>query len=199
MDDADRALERRGHRFARYADDCNVYVRSWKAGERVMALLRRLRLTVNESKSAVASVFGRRFLGYALWRTSQGEVRRGVSENALQAFKHRVRQLTRRNGGRSIEQVVEKPRSYLLGWKGYYGLAQIPRVWRRLDEWIRRRLRTPHLKQWRRGKMAYRELLRLGASPSVAASRRWWHNSRSAIHNVLTIAYFDRLGVPRLS
>ena len=208
LDDVDRELERRGHRFARYADDCNVYVRSWKAGERVMALLRRcyarLRLTVNESKSAVASVFGRRFLGYALWRTSQGEVRRGVSEKALHAFKHRVRQLTRRSGGRSIEQVVEKLRSYLLGWKGYYGAAQIPRVWRRLDEWIRRRLRTLHLKQWRRGKTAYRELLRLGASPTVAhsvaaLSRRWWHNSRSALHNVLTIAYFDRLGVPRLS
>ncbi|WP_262459885.1 group II intron reverse transcriptase/maturase [Alloalcanivorax balearicus] len=208
LDDADRELERRGHRFARYADDCNVYVRSWKAGERVMALLRRcygkLRLKINESKSAVSSVFGRRFLGYALWRNRHGKVCRGVSGKALQTFKQRVRQLTRGNGGRSIEQVVEKLRSYLLGWKGYYGLAQTPRVWRGLDEWIRRRLRVLHLKQWRRGKTIYRELLRLGASPSVARSvaalsRRWWHNSCSAIHNVLTIAYFDRLGVPRLS
>lgn len=208
LDDVDRELERRGHRFARYADDCNVHVRSWRAGERVMALLRRcyakLRLTVNESKSAVASVFGRRFLGYALWRTSQGEVRRGVSEKSLDAFKQRIRQLIRRSGGRSVEQVVEKLRSYLLGWKGYYGLAQIPRVWRRLDEWIGRRLRALHLKQWRRGTTTYRELLRLGANPSVAQSvaalsRRCWHNSRSAIHSVLTVAYFDRLGVPRLS
>lgn len=208
LDEVDRELERRGHRFARYADDCNVYVRSQKAGERVMRLLRRcydkLRLTINESKSAVIRVFGRKFLGYVLWQTRDGDVRRAVSEKALQAFKLRIRQLTRRSGGRSITQVVEKLRSYLLGWKGYFRLAQTPRIWRSLDAWLRRRLRALHLKQWRRGKTTYRELLHLGASPwvaeSVAAlSRRWWHNSRSAIHNVLTIAYFDRLGVPRLS
>lgn len=208
LDEVDRELERRGHRFARYADDCNVYVRSQQAGERVMALLRRcydkLRLKINESKSAVTCVFGRKFLGYALWQARNGEVRRAVSEKAVQAFKLRVRQLTRRNGGRGIEQVVETLRSYLLGWKGYFRLAQTPRIWRSLDEWIRRRLRALQLKQWRRGKTIYRELLRLGASPwvaqSVAAlSRRWWHNSLSAIHNVLTVAYFDRLGVPRLS
>ena len=207
LDEVDRELERRGHRFARYADDCNVYVRSHKAGERVMGLLRRcynkLRLTINESKSAVTSVFGRKFLGYALWQRRDGAVRRAVSVKALQAFKRRVRQLTQRNAGRSIEQVVATLRRYLLGWKAYFGLAQTPRIWRSLDEWIRRRLRALHLKQWRRGKTIHRELLRLGASDwvaqSVAAlSRRWWHNSRSAIHHVLTIAYFDRLGVPRL-
>lgn len=208
LDEVDRELERRGHHFARYADDCNVYVRSQKAGERVMALLRRcydkLHLKINESKSAVASVFGRKFLGYALWQARNGEARRGVSEKALESFKQRVRQLTRRNGGRSMAEVVERLRRYLLGWKGYYGLAQTPRIWRSLDEWIRRRLRALHLKQWRRGKTIYRELLRLGANPRVAQSvaalsRRWWHNSLSAVHHVLTIAYFDRLGVPRLS
>lgn len=208
LDEVDQELERRGHCFARYADDCNVYVRSHKAGERVMRLLRRcygkLRLVINETKSAVTRVFGRKFLGYALWQTRGGDVRRAVSTKALQAFKRRIRQLTRRNGGRSIEQVVEKLRSYLLGWKGYFRLAQTPGVWRRLDEWIRRRLRALQLKQWRRGKTIYRELIRLGASARVAQSvaalsRRWWHNSLSAIHHVLTIAYFDRLGVPRLS
>lgn len=208
LDEVDRELEVRGHRFARYADDCNVYVRSRKAGERVMGLLRRcydkLHLKINESKSAVASVFGRNFLGYALWQTENGEVRRAVSEKALMTFKQRVRQLTRRNGGRSIGMVIDHLRRYLLGWKGYFGLAQTPRIWRSLDAWIRRRLRALHLKQWRRGKTIYRELIRLGASPRVAQSvaalsRRWWHNSLSAIHSVLTIAYFDRLGVPRLS
>jgi len=208
LDEVDKELERRGHCFARYADDCNVYVRSHKAGERVMQLLHRcygrLRLVINEAKSAVTSVFGRKFLGYALWQGRDGDVRRAVSTKALQAFKLRVRQLTRRSGGRSMAQVVEKLRSYLLGWKGYFRLAQTPRIWRSLDEWIRRRLRALHLKQWRRGKTIYRELRRLGASSwvaeSVAAlSRRWWHNSRSAIHHVLTVAYFDRLGVPRLS
>jgi group II intron reverse transcriptase/maturase len=208
LDEVDRELERRGHRFARYADDCNVYVRSQKAGERVMALLLRcydrLHLKINESKSAVACVFGRKFLGYALWQVENGEVRRAVSQKALKAFKQRVRQLTRRNGGCSMAEVVDRLRSYLLGWKGYYGLAQTPRIWRSLDQWIRRRLRALQLKQWRRGKTIYRELLRLGASPRVAQSvaalsRRWWHNSLSAVHHVLTIAYFDRLGVPRLS
>ncbi|KAA8980380.1 group II intron reverse transcriptase/maturase [Halospina sp. K52047b] len=207
LDEVDQELERRGHRFARYADDCNVYVRSRKAGERVMRLLRRcydkLRLRINESKSAVTSVFGRKFLGYALWQASDGGVRRAVSAKALQALKRRVRQLTQRNAGRSIEQVVATLRRYLLGWKAYFGLAQTPRIRRSLDEWIRRRLRALHLKQWRRGKTMYRELVRLGASDRVAQSvaalsRCWWHNSMSAIHNVLTIAYFDRLGVPRL-
>jgi group II intron reverse transcriptase/maturase len=208
LDEVDRELERRGHHFARYADDCNVYLRSQKAGERVMRLLRRcydkLHLKINESKSAVANVFDRQFLGYALWQARNGAVRRAVSEKALAAFRQRVRQLTRRNGGRSMEEVIERLRSYLLGWKGYFGLAQTPSVWRRLDEWIRRRLRALQLKQWRRGKTIYRELLRLGASARVAQSvaalsRRWWHNSLSAVHHVLTIAYFDRLGLPRLS
>ena len=207
LDEVDRELERRGHRFARYADDCNLYVGSRKAGERVMALLRRcyekLRLKINESKSAVGSVFGRKFLGYSLWQTSSGEVRRAVARKALETFKQRIRQLTRRSGGRGIAEVVERLRRYLLGWKGYFGMAQTPRIWRDLDKWIRRRLRALHLKQWRSGKTIYRELRRLGASAPVAQSvaalsRRWWHNSLSAIHHVLTIGYFDRLGVPRL-
>jgi RNA-directed DNA polymerase len=208
LDEVDRELERRGHRFARYADDCNVYVRSQKAGERVMALLRRcydkLHLTINESKSAVASAFGRKFLGYALWETPGGEIRRVVSEKALETFKQRIREITRRSCGRGIETVVEKLRSYVLGWKAYFDLAQTPRRWKQLDEWMRRKMRVLHLKQWRRGTTMYRELLKLGApthvAQSVAAlSRRWWHNSMSAIHRVLTIAYFDRIGMPRLT
>lgn len=137
-----------------------------------MRLLRhcygKLRLVINETKSAVTSVFGRKFLGYALWQTRNGDVRRAVATKALQSFKLSIRQLTRGSGGRSVAQVVEKLRRYLLGWKGYFKLAQTPRIWRSLDEWIRRRLRMLHLRQWRRGKTIYRELLRLGASPWVA-------------------------------
>jgi group II intron reverse transcriptase/maturase len=208
LDEVDRELERRGHRFARYADDCNVYVRSQKAGERVMALLRRrydkLSLKINESKSAVTSAFGRKFLGFELYKTGKGEVKRAVSRKALETFKQRIRQFTCRSGGRSIEQVVESLRPYVLGWKAYFGLAQTSQVWRTLDKWMRHRMRAIHLKHWRRGTTIYRELLKLGAPAAVAHqiaanSRRWQRNSRYLLNSIFTIAYFDRLGMPRLT
>jgi len=207
LDEVDKELERRGHCFVRYADDCNVYVRSRKAGERVMALLRRcyarLRLKVNETKSAVASVTGRKFLGYSFWLARDG-VKRKVAAKPLATFKQRVRQLTRRSGGRSMTEVIERLRPYLLGWKAYFGLAQTPRIWLTLDEWLRHRLRAIHLKHWKRGSTIHRELRKLGASEPVAQrvagnSRSWWRNSDGDIKRVLTIAYFDRLRVPRLS
>ena len=119
LDEVDKALEARGYSFARYADDCNVYVGSKKAGERVMALLRKLyaslKLQINEAKSAVASAFGRKFLGYALWVAKGREVRFTVVKKPLSNFKARIRQLTRRSGGRSMAQTVEKLRRYVLG------------------------------------------------------------------------------------
>lgn len=208
LDEVDRALEARGHSFARYADDCNVYVGSIQAGQRVMAWLRKLygnlRLQINEAKSAVAGAFGRKFLGYALWVAKGREVKCSVAQKALDDFKARIRQLTRRSGGRSMEQVVAKLRPYLLGWKVYFGLAQTPRVWRELDEWLRHRLRAIQLKQWKRPGTIYRELTALGATEDAAKQvagncHRWWRNSRGAINSVLTVAYLDRLGVPRLS
>lgn len=209
LDEVDRMLEGSGHRFVRYADDCNVYVRSRRAGERVLARLRRcyarLKLTINEAKSAVAPVRGRTFLGYTFWFAARGtEVRRAVAAKAMQRFKDRIRTLTRRNGGRSIEQVVDGLKAYLPGWKAYFQLAQTPGVFRTLDEWLRHRLRALHLKQWKRGTTVYPALLRLGASPedarTVAAhSRRWWSNSRYRLNRALPISYFDRLGVPKLS
>ena len=208
LDEVDKELERRGHRFARYADDCNVYVRSRRAGERVMALLRRLyarlRLTVNETKSAVASVVGRKFLGYSFWVAKGGEIKRRVADKPMATFKQRIRQLTRRSGGRSMTEVIQKLRPYVLGWKAYFGLAQTPRVWRTLDEWLRHRLRAMQLKHWKRGTTMYRELLTLGATPAAARrvaanSRCWWRNSGMALNRVLTVGYFDRKGLPRLS
>ena len=207
LDEVDKVLEKHGHCFARYADDCNVYVRSRKAGERVMALLRRcyatLQLKVNEAKSAVASVKGRKFLGYSFWFAKDG-VKRRVADKPMATFKQRVRQLTRRSGGRSMAEVIERLKPYLVGWKAYFGLAQTPGVWRSLDEGLRHRLRAIQLKHWKRGSTIYRELINLGAAEHVATrvagnSRCWWRNSNGDIKRVLTIAYFDKLGVPRLS
>lgn len=208
LDEVDKQLERRGHCFVRYADDCNVYVRSRKAGERVMALLRRLygrlRLRINEDKSAVASVFGRKFLGYSFWVAPGGVIKRRVADKPLKAFKRRVRQLTRRSGGRSIQDVAKRLRVYVLGWKAYFRLAQTPRVFNRLEEWIRHRVRAVQLKHWKRGKTIYKALSAMGANPDVARrvaanSRRWWRNSGMLLNSVLTLNWMDALGVPRLA
>jgi RNA-directed DNA polymerase len=207
LDEVDRELERRGHCFVRYADDANVYVRSRRAGERVMVLLLglygKLRLTVNKTKSAVASVFRRKFLGYSFWTAPGGKIKRRVADKALAAFKQRVGVLTRRSGGRSLEEVVKQLRVYMLGWKAYFRLADTPRVWKELDQWMRHRLRAIQLKQWKRGTTAYRELRKLGASPDVAAqvagnTGRWWRNSGMLLNSVLNLKWANQLGVPRL-
>ena len=208
LDEVDRNLERRGHRFVRYADDLMVYVRSRKAGDRVLRGLRkqfaRLRLQVNEDKTAVASAFGRTFLGFAFWVAPGGIVKRAVAGKAKVTFKQRIRWLTHRTRGRGLVQVIEQLRAYLLGWKAYFHLSQTPRLFCELDEWLRHRLRALQLKHWKRGKTMYRELLALGACPEAARreaanSRRWWRNSRYELNRLMPIAHFDRLGVPRLS
>jgi RNA-directed DNA polymerase len=207
LDEVDKELERRGHRFVRYADDANVYVRSRRAGKRVMALLvklyGRLRLKVNEAKSAVASVFQRKFLGFSFWVAAGGKIKRRVAAKAMATFKHRVRKLTRRSGGRSLEQVVERLRSYVLGWKGYFRLAETPKVWKELDQWIRHRMRAVQIKHWRYGRTAYRELLERGARPEVALMvagnlRRLWRNSGTPLNGVLDLSWADQLRIPRL-
>ena len=186
----------------------NVYVRSHKAGERVLNGLRklyeRLHLKVNDTKTAVTSVFGRKFLGYCLWRSAGDVVKRAVADKALVIFKRRIRQITRRTCGRNLNEVAEELRRYVPGWKAYFKLAQTPKVFRELDEWLRHRLRALQLKHWRRGTTIYRALRVLGASSEQAArvaanARRWWRNSRMELNRLMPIACFDRLGVPRLS
>ena len=208
LDEVDKELERRGHAFARYADDCNVYVASRRAGERVMEALRglyaKLRLQVNETKSAVARPQDRKFLGYSFWVAPGKAIKRRVAPKALATMKERVRQITSRNGGRSLSTVVAKLRGYLIGWKEYFKLADTPRTFSDLDKWIRHRLRTLQLKQWKRGRTIFRELRARGMSERSAAqvaanARRWCHNARLAIHIALPNAYFDKLGVPRLA
>jgi RNA-directed DNA polymerase len=208
LDEVDKELEKRGHAFARYADDCNVYVRSKRAGERVMAALRRLfaklRLRVNESKSAVARPQDRKFLGYSFWYAKGREVKRRVAIKALVTMKDRVRDITKRSGGRSIASVIGELRGYLVGWKNYFQLADTPRVFLDLDKWIRHRLRAIHLKHWKRGRTIYRELVKRGLPPRDAATvaangRRWWKNSGMTINIAFPVAYFDGLGLPRLA
>ena len=164
----------------------------------------RLALKVNESKTAVAEVWGRKFLGYCLYVTTADEVKRAVADQAMRKLRERLRQLTRRTKGRSLEQIAEGLKGYVPGWKAYFRLAQTPKVMRELDEWLRHRLRAVQLKQWRRGTTMFRDLRRLGASVDEAAiiaanARRWWRNSRMRLNRVMPITYFDRLGVPRFS
>jgi len=208
LDDVDQELEGRGHAFVRYADDCNVYVRSRRAGERVMRMLRRvygeLRLRINESKSAIAYFRGRKLLGYTFWLAPGGTVKRAVATKALRVMKERVRRITSRSLGRSMDQVAENLRAYLMGWREYFRLADTPKVFAILDQWLRHRLRALHLKHWRRGKVIYRELRARGLSQDQAAqvashARSWWRNSSLGINRAFPVRYFDQLGIPRLA
>jgi RNA-directed DNA polymerase len=208
LDEVDKALEQRGHQFARYADDCNVYVHSQRAGERVLQSLRciyaKLHLKVNEAKTTVGTVFGRKFLGYCLRRWSGNTVKTAVATKALETFKQRIRLITCRVGGRSMIQVAERLRAYLPGWKSYFRLAQTPTTFKDLDSWLRHRLRAMQLKHWRRGSTIYRELRKLGATHEMASlmaggAGHWWRHSKINLNMVLTVTYFNNLGVPWLT
>ena len=207
LDDLDQELTRRGLHFARYADDCNIYVRSVRAGQRVMGsvtrfLATKLKLTVNQTKSAVARPWARKFLGFSF--TSHREPRRRVAPQALDRFKSRIREMTRRTRGLSLVQMVAQLRPYLTGWRSYFGFAKATKVFRDLDSWIRRRIRNVAWKQWKRGPVRYSELRSRGVSRDLAAQTAGsahgpWRLSRSpALHVTLSGAYIDSLGLPRL-
>jgi RNA-directed DNA polymerase len=171
LDDLDKELTRRGHRFCRYADDCNIYVRSRRAGERVMAsvsrfLTQKLRLTVNEAKSAVARPEERKFLGFSI--SNDGSERR-IASKALDKFKTQIRDMTRRTRGIALQQLIEDLTPYLIGWRGYFGFCQTPRVLTNLEAWIRRRLRSYLWRQWRNGHNRFNELRRRGVPKFNAA------------------------------
>jgi RNA-directed DNA polymerase len=208
LDEFDRELERRGLRFARYADDCNVYVRSRRAGERVMAsitqfITTKLKLKVNEQKSAVARPWERKFLGFSF--TANREPKRRIAPKAVLRFKEKVRELTRRTRGVSIEEMAGELSRYLQGWIGYFGKCETHKVLENLEEWVRHRLRSVIWKQWRRGTIRFRELCQRGVNRQLAAktagsSHGPWRLSHSrALDVALPNAYFDSLGIPRLT
>jgi group II intron reverse transcriptase/maturase len=208
LDEVDRELERRGHTFVRYADDCNIYVQSERAGHRVMELLHRLysrlKLRINEAKSAVDRAQKRKFLGFSFWTRQGGSIEIRVAPKALGKLKDRVRALTHPTRGRSVQQVVDGLRSYLSGWRNYFGLSSARTPFLNLDKWIRHRLRMIQLRHWRHGPTIYRELrargMREGDAKYVAAnSRRWWKNSSRLIHCALPNSLFDGMGLPRLA
>ena len=209
LDEVDKALEKRGLVFARYADDLNVYAGSKRAADDAMATLKRLfarlRLEVNESKSAVARAWERKFLGYSFWVAKGRVIRPRVAPAALAEMKARVRVITSRTGGRSMKAVAAELRSYLTGWKLYFRLAETPSTFQALDEWIRRRLRAVQLKQWKQGPTVCGELLVRGTPGPVAravaahASRWWAMAAHGGPQTALPTSHFDRLGIPRLA
>jgi len=208
LDELDRELERRGHRFVRYADDCNVYVRSERAGRRVMESLsgfitRKLKLKVNEQKSAVARPRERKFLGFSF--TGGKEPKRRISPKARNRFKERVRELTSRTRGVSLAKMVQDLATYLRGWIGYFGFCETPSVLDELNGWVRRRLRSVVWKQWKRGKTRFKRLTSLGVSKNLSAqtagsSKGPWCISKSpALSYALPNRFFDKLGLPTLT
>jgi RNA-directed DNA polymerase len=207
LDELDRELERRGHRFVRYADDCNIYVRSERAGQRVMEsitqfITQRLKLKVNEAKSAVARPQERKFLGFSF--TSGPEVRRIIAPKAVDRFKRRIREITRRAKSVSLETTMEVLAPYLRGWRSYFGFCETPEVLLRLTRWVRLRLRAARWRQWKTQRRRRAALLALGVSPRLARNTAGsghgpWYLARSqALARGLSNAYFRSLGLPSL-
>jgi RNA-directed DNA polymerase len=208
LDVLDKELEKRGHTHVRYADDCNIYVRSRRAGERVMTsverfLKSRLKLKVNGEKSAVALPAQRKFLGFSFTYGSQP--RRRIAPQAIARFKARVRELTRRTKGASLRQIVEELSRYLIGWRGYFGICQTPSVLQSLESWIRRRLRAIVWKQWKRGRKRFGELRRRGVGKDLAAQTAgnahgpWRLANSPALAIALPKAFFATLGLASLT
>jgi RNA-directed DNA polymerase len=207
LDDLDKLLEQRGLRFVRYADDCNVYVCSERAGQRVMAGLKafltgRLKLKVNEAKSAVARPRMRKFLGFTF--SGGDRAKRRIAPKALARFKERIRELTQRKRGISIEQLMERLKRYLTGWRGYFGFCETPSTLQRLDEWVRRRVRCIFWQQWGNSRNRFRELTGRGidrelAAQTVGSPHAAWRLSHSpALQRALTNRYLGSLGLPSL-
>jgi RNA-directed DNA polymerase len=206
LDGMDKRLEEAGHNFCRYADDCNVYVQSERAGQRVMTWMREyledsLKLKVNETKSAVDRPEKRSFLGFTFERGKR-KVKTRIAKKSWERFQGRVRTTTKRGQGCSLESVIQRLNRYLQGWKGYYRLAETRSTMQQIDAWIRRRLRCFILKQWKRPKTRANELRKLGGkeSWSIISSKGLWRLSKSrATHSGLNNKFFKERGLYTLS
>src|SRR5712692_4622930 len=207
LDELDQELERRGHRYVRYADDCNIYVRSERAGQRVMKsitkfITQKLKLKVNESKSAAARPQGRKFLGFSF--TDGPEIKRAIAPKSLVRFKRRVREITRRAKGVSIDATMTELVPYMRGWRSYFGFCETPRVLAYLTSWVRARLRVALWRQWKTPRRRRAALLELGVRPKLASNTAgssrgpWYLAHAKALSVALPTAYFKSLGLPNL-
>src|SRR6202521_2693592 len=206
LDELDRELECRGHRVVRYADDCNIYVRSERAGQRVMESISRfitqkLKLKVNEAKSAVARPQERKFLGFSF--TAGPNIRRAIAPKSLERFKQRIREITRRAKGASMKTIMEELAPYMRGWRGYFGSCQTPEVLIALTRWVRLRLRAALWRQWKTPRRRRAALIALGVRGELrnmaGSGHGPWHLARSKALSVgLSNAHFKSLGLPSL-
>jgi len=207
LDDLDKELEQRGHKFVRYADDSNIYVQTRRAGERVMESVRtflekKLKLKVNPKKSKVERATRVKFLGFSFYKR-KGEVLIRVAARSLERFREKLRRLTKRTRSGKLEDIIQEINRYTVGWMGYYRQANTPNVFEGLDSWIRRRLRQMIWKRWKRGTTRYRELVKLGVpryrAGLGAVGKSPWHMSKSPVINeALSNAYFRNLGLKSL-
>ena len=209
LDELDRELKARGHRFVRYADDCNIYVRSERAGQRVMESVKRfiakkLKLKVNEAKSAVAKPQERKFLGFSFYMSKTGPKRK-IAPKALERFKERIREITLGSRGRSMKQIIDELARYMSGWIAYFGFCEILSVLENLDKWIRRRVRCAFWQQWKTSRKRHAELVKRGVNPETAknmagSNQGPWHLSLSKAMSVaLSNVELASLGLPSLA
>lgn len=208
LDELDKELEERGHRFVRYADDSNIYVKSRRAGERIMKNLQifiesKLRLKVNEEKSAVARPWERKFLGFSFTNHRIPKIR--VANESIKRLRKKIRGITSRKMPYSMDYRIERLNQYLMGWLGYFSLAETPSTFIQLDGWIRRRLRMCLWKNWKKTRTKYKNLIRLGAPPSKAwewanSRKGYWRIAKSPIlHRNLDNSYWNHRGLKSLA
>ncbi|MFZ4779747.1 MAG: reverse transcriptase domain-containing protein [Terrimicrobiaceae bacterium] len=208
LTDLDRELEERGHKFVRYADDCNIYVKTERAGERVLKsvkqyLEKKLKLKVNPKKSKVERATRAKFLGFSFWKR-KGEVFIRLANRTKERFAEKIRRLTKRTRSGKMEDIVSEINRYTRGWIGYFRLATTPSVYQGLDEWIRRRLRQMQWKRWKRGTTRYRELVKLGVPRERAAlgaggTSPWRMSHSPIIHEALNNAYWRSTGLESIT